>query len=145
MREVGRVAGIVARHGSKLIVKLGALAVAEICIVAFAYGSIWISDERIEGARLKTTQATMRELLKAADHFKTEHGRYPEKLEDLVYRPAYAKAENWPKGGYLSSLPKDGWDRDFVYRPRPDGTGFTIGSLGPDGREGGDCDLWEGR
>lgn len=53
----------------------------------------------------------------------------------------------WPTGGFLetTTIPKDGWGRDFVYRLAPEsGKPFVIISLGADGQEGGegnDADL----
>ncbi|BCD99886.1 type II secretion system major pseudopilin GspG [Marinagarivorans cellulosilyticus] len=41
----------------------------------------------------------------------------------------------WPKRGYLERLPKDPWERPYIYIL--DGDDFQLYSLGRDGQEGG--------
>ncbi|MBI2901801.1 MAG: type II secretion system major pseudopilin GspG [Planctomycetes bacterium] len=123
------------------------LMVVVVIIGLLAAATVLVVTDRLDKAKVKTTQATVKELATAVGFFQMDHGRYPDKLEDLVRMPAYAKAENWPKSGrYLDSVPKDGWDRDFIYRaPGTNGAPYDILSYGEDGREGGDglnADLW---
>ena len=66
--------------------------------------------------------------------FKVATNRYPEDLEELVRR------------GQVEALPRDGWDRAFIYRrPGERGAPFDIVSYGADGAPGGtgaDEDVW---
>jgi general secretion pathway protein G len=75
-------------------------------------------------------------------------GRLPtedEGLSVLIEQPT--DVSNWQTGGYLetTSLPKDGWGRDFMFQLYPEsGKPFVIKSFGADGEEGGegyDADL----
>lgn len=60
--------------------------------------------------------------------------------------PDYVDPGKWPSAGYLRETAADPWGRPFVYRaPAPDGAAFEIGTLGADGRPGGegpDADHW---
>ncbi|QGM96077.1 type II secretion system major pseudopilin GspG [Methylocystis parvus] len=90
-------------------------------------------------SKVKTAQIQMENLASALDLFYLDAGRYPsseEGLAALVQRPA--GVSSW-SGPYLKSagLPKDPWGHPYLYRA-PGQTGpYDIGSLGPEGREGG--------
>lgn len=103
---------------------------------------------KIDQARVTTTKANLKALHVAVNQFKMDTGRFPteeEGLKALVEQPT--DAEKWEPGGYLETteVPKDGWDRDFIYQLYPEsGKPFVIKSLGADGQEGGegfDADL----
>jgi general secretion pathway protein G len=73
------------------------------------------------------------------DTFRLDIGRYPttqEGLQALVTRPS--GLEHWD-GPYLNkAVPKDPWDRPYVYRsPGEGGRPYDIYSLGADGAPGG--------
>jgi general secretion pathway protein G len=77
--------------------------------------------------------------------FKLDHGRYPERLEDLRQRPESIDPDRWPKGGYLEEAPIDAWGRPLHYAFPGTRGAFDLFSLGADGKEGGegeDEDLW---
>jgi general secretion pathway protein G len=102
----------------------------------------------VEKAKVVTTKGSLKSLHSAVIRFYTDVNRYPteeEGLNALVEKPA--DAEGWQPGGYLetTSVPKDGWGRDFIYELHPaSGKPFQIKSLGADGQEGGegsDADL----
>ena len=82
-------------------------------------------------AKILATKDALRKLagdLKAA---KSVLGSYPDKLDELV------------KNQLIEKLPKDGWERDFVYATSKS-TGYELPSLGADGKpggEGGDADI----
>jgi general secretion pathway protein G len=90
-------------------------------------------------SKVKTAQIQMANLSSALELFYLDAGRYPateEGLGALVQRPANAAAWNGP---YLKTggLPKDPWGHDYLYRAPGQNGPFDIGSLGPEGREGG--------
>lgn len=94
-----------------------------------------------ESAKVKTTASQMRLLEGALEEFRTVASRYPteeEGLQALVTLPVTMSEDNW-KGPYLQreTLPRDGWDRAFIYRIDPS-FGFRLISLGADGQEGGE-------
>lgn len=95
---------------------------------------VWNHDKWIAG-RLETTKSQIDELGKAIEKFRKDHDRYPEKLEDLRIRPSYVKT--WDKA-YTQLEGKDAFRNALMYAPAADGSGFTLKSLGADGKEGGE-------
>ena len=90
-------------------------------------------------AKVKATEAIIKQVAGQVEMFKLAHNRYPEVLMDLVRQPAYVDPKDWPRGGYLTDPPVDGWGREFIYRPQGSNTSpFDLMSLGEDGREGGE-------
>jgi len=90
-------------------------------------------------SKVKTAQIQMENLSSALDLFYLDAGRYPateEGLAALVLRPSNASAWNGP---YLKTngVPKDPWGHDYLYRAPGQNGPYDIGSLGPEGREGG--------
>jgi len=94
-------------------------------------------------SKVKTAQIQMENLASALDLYYLDTGRYPtseEGLAALVRRPASASAWNGP---YLKTgaVPRDPWGHDYLYR-MPGQTGpYDVGSLGPEGKEGGQATL----
>lgn len=83
-------------------------------------------------ARARLTAAQIKILKGDMELFKADHNRYPETLQELVPR-------------YRDELPKDGWERPYVYRVPGLRGPYDIVSLGEDGKEGGEglnADLW---
>ena len=103
-------------------------------------------SSRADKAKVETTKARLQALAGAIDSFKLELNRYPERIEDTVFMPSDIDPKKWPPGGFLKLVPKDGWDRDFIYRrPGTRGQPYDLISYGEDGREGGEGyaeDLW---
>lgn len=94
------------------------------------------------GGQLKQTKAQIQLLSGAVAEFQLDMLRVPtdaEGLRALIEKPADAD-EKWV-GPYLErrTLPKDGWNNDFVYKTDPE-FGYVIISRGSDGREGGEGD-----
>jgi general secretion pathway protein G len=94
----------------------------------------YLSDSKVKAAQIQ-----MENLASALDLYYLDNGRYPsteEGLGALVQRPASAGAWNGP---YLktSGVPKDPWGHEYLYRTPGQSAPYDIGSLGPEGREGG--------
>jgi len=90
-------------------------------------------------SQVKVTRAQLERLSTAVEQFRLDMQRYPteqEGLKILVEKPR--EGDNWG-GPYLgkTTLPTDGWGRDFVYK-LDDTFGFRLISLGADGKEGGE-------
>ena len=90
-------------------------------------------------SKVKTAQIQMENLASALDLFYLDAGRYPsseEGLGALVIRPA--GVTSW-SGPYLktSSVPKDPWGHPYLYRAPGQSGPYDVGSLGPEGKEGG--------
>jgi len=92
----------------------------------------------LSDSKVKTAQIQMENLASALDLYYLDSGRYPtteEGLTALVRRPANASPWNGP---YLktSSVPKDPWGHDYLYRAPGQNAPYDVGSLGPEGKEG---------
>jgi hypothetical protein len=83
----------------------------------------------------------LREIKIAIVLFKSEHGRYPKELSELL-KPTETFPEGFLEGGAVTP---DGWGTAFHYSLSDDGTSFRIWSSGPDrvnqGGDGDDVDL----
>ncbi len=96
----------------------------------------------VGGAKSDTAAMQIQELSAALDMYHLEVGNYPSQnvgLKALIEQPT--GNSRW-KGPYLrkSSIPKDPWGNEYVYRfPGKHGP-FDIFSLGADGQPGGDGD-----
>ena len=91
---------------------------------------------RAEKAKPQAARVQIENLANALEMFKLDTGRYPTDEEGLaVLRQAPANADRWD-GPYLrKQVPKDPWDRDYVYRRS--GKTFEVLSYGADGATGG--------
>ncbi len=94
-------------------------------------------------SKVKTAQIQMENLASALDLYYLDTGRYPsteEGIGALVRRPTSAVAWNGP---YLktTSLPKDPWGHDYLYHAPGQNGPYDVGSLGPEGHEGGQASL----
>jgi general secretion pathway protein G len=101
---------------------------------------------RADKAKVEATKAMIAQVSQALDMYKLEFNRYPARLDDLLMPPPDIDPKKWPPGGFLKRSPRDGWDREFIYRvPGTKGQPFDVISLGEDMREGGEGyaeDLW---
>ena len=93
-------------------------------------------------AKVTTTQTKIAQLEQALELFNLHNGFCPtteQGLKALVEKPVTSPVpENYQKGGYLKEVPKDGWNREFIYVCPGTKGEFDIISLGADGKEGGD-------
>ncbi|MBV8879714.1 MAG: type II secretion system protein GspG [Planctomycetaceae bacterium] len=105
---------------------------------------LWNHD-KWRDAKKAETKKSIDATVAAINKFKAEQERFPDKLYDLVARPSYLKKE-WPKDGYLQTIPKDGFDNFLIYNyPSKAGAEFDVISYGADGAEGGtdeNEDVW---
>lgn len=94
----------------------------------------------VDKSKVKTADTQVRMLRGALQTYRLDVGNYPsteQGLKSLISRPSDVSA--W-QGPYLEDqLPKDPWERDYVYKSPVDNLqGFALYSLGADGQEGGD-------
>ncbi len=101
---------------------------------------------RVDEAKIETTKIQMRAIKDALEQYKLDNGTYPtteQGLKALVEKPTIPpEPPRWRK--YLDKLPKDGWDRDFIYISPGVNHPYELRSKGPDGEEGteDDIDVW---
>jgi general secretion pathway protein G len=131
-----------ARRGFTLVEMMVVIVIIGI-LAAVVAGRIMVSGDK---AKAEATKAQIENVSQALDLFKLDLNKYPARLEDLLNMPPDVDSKKWPPGGYLKKHPKDGWDKDFIYRvPGTKGQPYDLGSFGADFREGGegyDADIW---
>lgn len=100
---------------------------------------------RPDEARVVRAKSDLGAIGTALDMYRLDNFDYPsteQGLEALVRQPP--GVANWRSGGYLQSVPKDPWGREYLYlKPGAHGA-FDVWSQGADGRSGGegiDADL----
>lgn len=103
---------------------------------------------RSEQAKVTQAVSQLASFETALDTFELDLGRYPndtEGLEALVRKPS--GLDKW-KQPYLKrqDIPKDPWGSDYQYRyPGQDNEyGYDLYCFGPDGKQGGDDDIYPG-
>ena len=106
---------------------------------------------RLKGAKVELAKVDISNLEQALDLYSFDVGHYPTTQEGLQVLNVNPGGDQW-RGPYLkrSVLPKDPWQRDFVYRSPGQHGDYDLFSLGADGQEGGqgdDADItsWGGR
>jgi general secretion pathway protein G len=95
---------------------------------------------RIDDAQITKVRQDLRAIDSALKLYRLDRFRYPttdEGLNALVTPPSDSSVP-WPTGGYLDRLPKDPWNRPYLYaQPGRQGE-FDVFTLGRDGVQGGD-------
>lgn len=95
--------------------------------------------KKVEKSKRQLAKIQITLLENAIKEFKLDTGRYPttaEGLEALMEQPE--NVPNWD-GPYLEkNLPKDPWNRQYLYKYPGKKYIFEITSLGADGKEGGE-------
>jgi len=89
---------------------------------------MWSLDRASERANVRTTRAALAEAQRAVAAFRTQVGRCPRSLVELVHPP---------KSGarYLTETPVDGWGHELLVQcpARRDPTSAEVISAGPSG------------
>lgn len=102
---------------------------------------------RVDEAKIEATKVQLKALKDALEQYKLDNGFYPtteQGLKALVERPATPPTpQRWRQ--YMDKVPKDAWDREFLYMSPGVSRSFELRSLGPDGKEGteDDIDVWK--
>ncbi len=89
--------------------------------------------------RVRSTKGQMRTLIDTINQFASDCNAIPAGADDLGFlmEKGSIECEEYQPGGYINKIPKDGWNREFIFEPKEGGK-FTITSLGKDGAEGGE-------
>ena len=97
---------------------------------------------RPDEARVTVASTDLRTVSAALKMYRLDNADYPtteQGLQALVTRPTTAPVpRSFPEEGYLSEVPRDPWDRPYVYRNPGGRGGFELFSLGKDGKPGGE-------
>jgi general secretion pathway protein G len=87
-------------------------------------------------AKIKLTRTTIAHVVASVETYSLDIGRPPERLDDLVHKPA--GASNWT-GPYVDERDlSDAWGRKLVYRNPGERREFDVISYGGDGKPGGE-------
>ncbi len=89
-------------------------------------------------AKTNVAKSNIIELEKAVDIFSISYERLPEKLDELVNRPADIEETKWNSPTLKAKNLLDPWGREFLYRQPGEYGSYDIYSLGKDGQEGGE-------
>ncbi|WP_319951608.1 type II secretion system major pseudopilin GspG [Sphingomonas canadensis] len=100
--------------------------------------------DRPDEARVTATKSDIKTLRTALSMYRLDNGDYPTAEQGLnaLYAAPTPAPPAWR--AYVQDAPKDKWGRDYVYARQ--GGGYTITSLGRDGKPGGegsDADIVE--
>ena len=94
---------------------------------------------RSEQAKIAAARADIEANLSSAlDLYEVDNGTYPEKLDDLLVKPA--NASNW-KGPYLKRKPVDPWGNPYVYKYPGVHGDYDLVSYGKGGSEGAGTEI----
>ncbi|TDJ46312.1 MAG: type II secretion system protein GspG [Gammaproteobacteria bacterium] len=95
---------------------------------------------RIDDAQIVKVRQDLRSIESALKLYRIDNFRYPdtERGLDALVTPPQDPNVRWPAGGYLDRLPKDPWDRPYVYLYPGNQGEFDVYSLGRDGQQGGE-------
>jgi len=91
-----------------------------------------------DNAKARTNILRLEKIKGALELYRTEFGRYPGQLGDLI-RPSadiQQSGKLFMKYAEESEL-KDVWEHDLLYKNENDGRSFSLTSLGADGAPGG--------
>ena len=94
----------------------------------------------VDKSKVKTAETQVKMLRGALQTYRLDVGSYPTTEQGLsALMKAPADVPSW-QGPYLEDqLPKDPWGKDYVYKsPVSNLQGFSLYSLGADGKEGGE-------
>lgn len=98
--------------------------------------------DRPDTARITKARLDIQALESALNQYRLDNFVYPsteQGLEALIEKPSGdPEPTNWNKGGYLKSLPKDPWNRPYLYLSPGEKGEFDLYSLGADGQSGGE-------
>lgn len=94
--------------------------------------------EQIGKSETKTARAQIDSLGKALDQYRIDVGQYPSTEQGLAaLNQNVANDAKWG-GPYLKkSVPKDPWDRPYLYKSPGEHGDYDLFSFGKDGQQGG--------
>jgi general secretion pathway protein G len=117
------------------------IVLAIMAVFALAVGPRMISY--LGNAKIKTTEANLRNVKQAIVAYYGDVGSYPETLSDLMRKPLDDNMTRKWQGPYLEAKNDDyslvdGWDHDLIYQRGEPGSGkpYELYSYGPNGENG---------
>ena len=114
-----------------------------VIVILGILGAIVVPQFMDEPHKARVVQARMQieNLSTAIKKFYLDNGFYPsteQGLESLSELPAIGRTpKSYPTNGYITKIPADPWENDYIYIMPGERTPFEIMSFGADGVEGG--------
>ncbi len=96
---------------------------------------------RIDQAQITRVQSDLRAVESALKFYRLDNFAYPSSeqgLEALVTKPNDPNIRNWNPHGYLPRMPKDPWQRPYLYMNPGQNSEIDVYTLGADGQPGGE-------
>ncbi len=91
---------------------------------------------KVGSSKIKVAKTQISLISTAIDTYMLDVGQLPEDLDELTR----SSVTGWD-GPYLKGdVPLDPWGNAYILKPHEDQFSYTIVSLGPDGKEGGEGD-----
>ena len=84
---------------------------------------------QFDNAKIKTTQIKINDIQSTVNQYYTMVGDYPDSMNQLVNPPDGLRP-------FFKNVPKDAWNKPFVYKRTSGADPFKIFSVGPDGQKG---------
>lgn len=92
-------------------------------------------------SEVQVARAQLQAIADALDQFRLDVGRYPNTSEGLAALTQALPGEAKWRGPYLKKeVPPDPWGKPYQYRSPGERGEYDLGSLGKDGRPGGEGD-----
>ncbi len=96
---------------------------------------------RIDQAQITRVHSDLRAVESALKFYRLDNFAYPSSeqgLEALVTKPNDPNIRNWNPHGYLPRMPKDPWQRPYLYMNPGQNSEIDVYTLGADGQPGGE-------
>lgn len=129
----------IAPRGFTLIELLVVILILSLLVAIVAPRILGRTDE----ARRTAAEVQIKQLEGALNLFRLDNGFYPtteQGLEALVTQPTISPIPTkWRDGGYIPKVPRDPWDREFIYLSPGTHGEYDLISYGADREPGGEA------
>jgi len=117
------------------------MVVVTIIAILIAIVAPRVMDQPDKAAAVRA-KADLAAISTALNLYKLDNFTFPgtdQGLQALLTKPdGEPEAPNWKAGGYMDRIPKDPWQRDYIYLSPGQHGEFDLYSLGRDGQPGGE-------
>jgi general secretion pathway protein G len=84
---------------------------------------------QFDNAKIKTTQIKINDIQSTVNQYYTMVGDYPDSMSQLISPPDGLRP-------FFKNMPKDAWNKPFIYKRTSGADPFKVFSVGPDGQKG---------
>ena len=90
---------------------------------------------QFDNAKIKTTQIKINDIQSTVNQYYTMVGDYPDSMSQLISPPDGLRP-------FFKNIPKDAWNKPFIYKRTSGADPFKVFSVGPDGQKGTKDDVY---